>query len=130
MKNYKPLMNRIIVFSVPVRRRLEGSVLFKGNARRSAFNRAEEVWVVACGQLCKEQIPMGSHGWIDDSFQLDPTDLSIWDDLKDRPEFSRLKDFVHSVDGDVQVSIILEGSLLALDDDYEISTAEKQMPKD
>ncbi len=73
---------------------------------------------------------MGSHGWIDDSFQLDPTDLSIWDDLKDRPEFSRLKEFVQSVDGDVQVSIILEDSLLAIDDDYEISTVEKQMPRD
>lgn len=85
---------------------------------------------MACGPECKEQIAPGSHGWLDDSFQLEPTDLAIWSDYEDKPEFVRLKEFVQSVDGDVKVSIISEGSLLAIDDDYEISSFDKGMPKD
>ncbi len=130
MKTVKPLKNRIIVFSVPIRRRLENSILFKGNPRRSAYNRAEEVWVIACGQECKEQFTLGQHGWIDDSFQLEPTDLDLWDQMQDHPDLVKLKTFVQSVDGDVLTSIILEDSLLCIDDDYEILTQEKLMPKD
>jgi hypothetical protein len=129
MEQVKPLKNRIIVFSVPVRRKL-ASGLYKGNARRSAFNRAEEVWIVAYGPECKDKYLVGSHGWIDDSFQLEPTDLDLWDKMADMPEFCHLKSFVQSVDGDVLTSIILEDSLLCIDDDYEIATKEKDMPRD
>lgn len=115
-----PLKNRYIVFSVPVRRRIEGSVLYKGNPKRYAYNRAEEVWIVSCGQLCKEQFKPGTHAWLNDSFELEPTNLNLWDEFKDDPNFKRLKEFVELVDGDVHSSLVSENSLLAIDDDYEM----------
>ena len=130
MKKYKPLFNRVIVFSVPVRRKLSHINLYLGNAKRGSYNRAEEIWIVDCGQLCKEKLAAGTHAWLNDSFELEPTDLSLWDYCRELPEFARLKDFVDSVDGDVRTSIVSEDSILAVDDGYEIQTQAKTMPKD
>lgn len=115
----RPMKNRYIVFSVPIRRKIEGSSLFKGNANRYAYNRAEEVWIVACGQECKEHFIDGTHAWINDSFELEPTNLDLWDLYQDNPKFSKLKEFVDLVDGDVRSSVVSENSILAIDDDYE-----------
>jgi hypothetical protein len=116
---YMPLGSRYIVFSVPIRRKIPGSGLYKGNPKRYAFNRAEEIWILASGVECHEQLKPGTHCWLNDAFELEPTDLNLWDKFKDDPNFKRLKDFVDSVDGDVKTSIVSEVSLLAVDDDYE-----------
>jgi len=118
------------VFSVPVRERIEGSILYRGNAKRDSFNRAEEVWVISSGPECQEPLPTGTHCWINDSFELEPTDLNLWDDYKDDPVFTRLKSIVDNVLGVVKTSIISENSILAVDDDYEAGTSVKLMPKD
>jgi hypothetical protein len=117
--NVKPLKNRYLVFSVPVRRKIEGSFLFKGNANRYAFNRAEEIWILACGPEVKEVFPVGTHAWLNDSFELEPTNIELWNECKDKPEFKRLQEFVDNCDGDVKTSLVSEDSILAIDDDYE-----------
>ena len=114
-----PLKNRYIVFSVPIRRKVRGSTLFKGNAKRYAYNRAEEVWIMSCGLECKETFEMGTHCWINDSFELEPTDLNLWEESLDKPEFKKLKEFVDNCDGDVKTSLLSEDSLLCVDNDYE-----------
>lgn len=125
MKNYKPLFDRLVVFSVPVRNRIEGSVLYSGNAKRNSFNRAEEIWVLSCGPECVEPLPRGTHAWLNDSFELEPTDLNLWPDFEEDAIFARLKEFAHSVDGDVVTSIVKEAAILAVDDDYEVKTMVK-----
>jgi hypothetical protein len=116
-----PMKNRYIVFSVPVRRKISGSSLYTGHATRYSFNRAEEIWIVACGPEVKETFAPATHGWLNDSFELEPTNLALWDDFKNDPAFQKLREFVDNIDGDVQTSLIAEQSLLAIDDDYEIS---------
>jgi NADH:ubiquinone oxidoreductase subunit len=130
MKNYKPLFDRLVVFSVPIRRRITGSVLYAGNAKRSSFNRAEEIWVLSNGPECREPLPRGTHAWLNDSFELEPTDLDLWSQHENDPEFARLKAFVQSVDGDVKTAIVKEAAILAVDDEYEATTVVKSMPKD
>lgn len=130
MKKYKPLFDRLIVFSIPVRHKIEGSILYSGNPKRSSFNRAEEVWILEAGRECKEDFTRGSHAWINDSFELEPTELDLWQYHEHEPDFKELRSFALSVDGRVLTSLIKEGAILAIDDNYEVKTVVKSMPKD
>lgn len=130
MKKYKPLFDRLVVFSVPIRRRIEGSMLYRASGARYAFSRAEEIWILAAGPECKDTWIKGTHAWLNDSFELEPTDLDLWPQHENEPEFARLRDFVQSVDGDVKTSIVKEGAILAVDDEYEAQSVLKTMPKD
>lgn len=123
-------MNRCLVFSVPVRNKIEGSILYRGKPKRYSYSRAEEIWIINCGQLCKEQFVAGTHAWVADSFELDESGLNLWDDFKDLPQFAMLKEFVQSVDGEVVTQIVRSDSLLAVDDDYEIGAVPIALPKD
>jgi hypothetical protein len=106
----------MIVFSVPVQRKFEGSQLFKANARRGTYASCQPVWIVAQGPDVQERLPTGTRGFIADNFELEPSDLNMWAELKDRPEFKDIREFVELVDGEVTTQIISESSLLAVED--------------
>lgn len=121
MKTVRPMFTRLVVFSVPERAKLLNG-LYKGNSNRHAFSRAEEIWVVAKGKDVREDFKRGDHAWLNDSFELEPSDLDLWDEYKDLPEFAELKAFVEQVEGRVRTQIVIEDSILVLDNDYEIET--------
>lgn len=130
MKQVRPMFKRYLVFSVPVRRRIEGSLLYRPNGNRYSFSRAEEIWIISKGHECKLDLKPGDHCWLNDSFELDSSGLDLWDDMKDDPKFLKLKEFVDKVDGVVKTQIVTEDAILAIDEDYEGSTVIKQMPLD
>lgn len=113
LSQVRALRKRIIVFSVPIRRRLE-SGLFVYNARREALFGAEDVWVVSSGNGVQEKLQPGQKGLISDGMELEPSDLDLWHTLKNEDVFKELKAFVESVDGEVRTQIIHESSLLAV----------------
>lgn len=112
----RPLFARIIVFSVPVQRKLENSLLFQPNTRRGTFASCQPVWIVATGPDVVSKLGIGLKGFINDNFELEPSDLDLWEDLQHDERFSKLKEFVDRVDGEVTTQVIHEDSLLAIDD--------------
>lgn len=124
----KPLFRRLICFSVPVRRKLLNSILYSPAARRGSYSSIQDVWIVSKADKVSLDLKMGDRCWIADSFELEPTNLNLWDKMKEWPEFKSLKEFVESVDGDVVTQVVMEDSLLAqvLDEEPRNQTSENQ----
>lgn len=109
----RALRKKLVVFSVPVRRKLKSGIIL-ANIRREALFRAEDVWIVSVGANVRESVKAGQKGIISDGMELESTDLNLWDSLKDLEEFKSLRDYVEEVDGEVRTQIITEDSLLAV----------------
>lgn len=116
------MFNRYIVFTVPVRERLDGSILLTTKPWTNAYSRAEEAWIVSAGPESKLNLSRGTKCYLVDSFELEPTKLNLWDELKNDKEFESLLQFVNQVSGTVVTSVISENSLIAveLDDGGEL----------
>jgi hypothetical protein len=114
--NAKPLKRRMIVFSVPERKKLAGSILYQANERRGSLSGSEEVWILENGPECRLRIPRGSKCYISDGFELEPTDLDLWADYENDPIFKDLREFAQSVEGKIKTSLIHEESLLAIEE--------------
>lgn len=112
----RPLYSRIIVFSVPVKRRRADSGLYLGHKLRGAFSEAQEAWIVATGPNVHHSFRQGQKVFVHDGFELEPTDLDYWDECKLLPSFAELARYVESVDGDVWTQMILEDSVLAYEE--------------
>lgn len=111
----RALGKKILVFSVPVRRRLK-SGLYVANARRDALFHGEDVWIVSVGPRVLEAMQPGQRGLISDGMELENSDLCFWDALKDKEIFKELKAYVEECDGEVRTQIITEDSLIAIYD--------------
>jgi len=112
----RPLFHRIICFSVPVRRKLEHSILYVGDKYRGGFSRCEDVWIFVSGPDVKEKFKMGQKAFVHDGFELDNEGMDFWPQVKDWPEFRPLKEFVERVDGDVYTMVTNESCLLAVEE--------------
>lgn len=111
----RPLKKRLIVFSVPWRKKLK-SGLYVGNDKRGAFSRCEEIWVVAKGPDVMESFSIGQKCYLSDAFELDDSDFDLWEELQDDPRFKDLKQFVDDCEGTVRTQIVSEWSILAVED--------------
>lgn len=111
-----PRNRKIIVFTVPERSKIQGSILFKPKARTDMFSRCEEFWVLQPAPDCRDPWPVGQKGYISDAFELEPTNLNLWEEHASDPTFQALKAFSDEVAGDVVTQIIHEDSVLAIED--------------
>jgi hypothetical protein len=118
MREAKPLGRRIIVFHVPIRRKTLGGI-YTGNPRRGAYSRVEDVWIVSLGGEVREKLKPGQKAYLEDAFELDETNLDLWDQFKENERFTGLRDFVEEVDGEVYTKIVHETSILAVDEATE-----------
>lgn len=114
----RPLFGRVICFSVPVRRKLEGSSLYVGNRFRGAFDRSrgEPVWIISTGPDFKERVHLGQKAYVHDGFEVDSEGLDLWPQCRDWPEFAELKKFAEDVDGDIYTMMTNENSLVAVEE--------------
>ena len=76
-------------------------------------------WVVAHGPQVREPLPRGSTVFLHDSFEMEDTDLDMWDQLKELPEFSRLKSLCETYEGEILTQICHESSVLCHDDAWD-----------
>lgn len=109
----RALRKKIIVFSVPIRRRLKSGI-YLANSRKSQYFGGEDVWIASVGDGCLESVRVGQKAIVSDAMELEPTDLGLWLDLRHLPEFKELLDYVAEVDGEVRTQIVTEDSLLAV----------------
>lgn len=73
--------------------------------------------MIALGPEVSIDLKVGQKAFVHDGFEFERVKLpEIWEGLKDTAPFSDLKAFVEAVDGDVEVEIIPEGSVLAVED--------------
>ena len=119
-----PLFKRYVVFTMPRRTKLK-SGLYVGNDSRGSYNRAEEVWIAASGRETTMDLKLGDHCWIHDAFELDPCGLDLWPEMKDLPEFSKLKEMQQTFDGEIVTRIVIEDSLLVIDNEYEAHSEDR-----
>ncbi len=115
-----PLFKRYLVFHMPVRRKLKGSKLYVGNSHRGSMSRAEEVWIIEKGTQCTYDLDRGDHCWLYDAFELTECEINLWDKLKCQPEFEKLRALSEDLDADVVTKLVFEGSILAVDPEYQI----------
>lgn len=121
---YKPFgKGRLFVAAIRNRRRIAGSLLFRGFSHRGDYSRAEDVWVIAASEHCRgwydgetfRAWSPGQRALISDAFELEPTPPYAWDEIDHPPgEYSDLERMAAQVEGDIIVSIVNELSLLAL----------------
>lgn len=121
----KILRKRYLVFSMPYRQRIENSVLYRPYEERNSFSRSEEIWIIKKGIECKTDYEVGGHYWIDDSFELEPTDLNLWPEFQDKDEFKKLKELCEMYEGKIKTQLILESSILVHDPEYQCGSQNK-----
>jgi len=111
------MKDRFIVFTVPIRRRLKGSILYTPAPRRNTFAGVQECWVISAGSEAISHHPMGTKCFVHDGFEFEPIKQEyLWDNLKDHEAFKGLKEYVEQVEGEVTVQLVPEGSILAIED--------------
>lgn len=120
-----PLRKRYVAFSIPNREKIEGSILYRPKSSRGSYSRIEEIWILSRGKECVLDIEPGAHCWIDDSFELEPTNLDLWIEYCDKPEFKSLLEVQQKYGGEVKTSLVLEDSILVIDPEYQGSTVQK-----
>lgn len=112
-QNFKPLFRRLLVFTMPIRRKLEGSSLYLGHEKRGTFSTSQEAWVIAASDKCKTKWTRGTKVWVADGFEFDDFPHQIWDECEDEAVFCDLRSMQQAVDGVVVTSVITEDSILA-----------------
>lgn len=104
------------MFTLPVKRKLQGSTLYRPNARRYTFSTSQEAWIVFHAAKCKTQWTRGQKILAADAFEFEPTGLDLWDEWKDEPEFAELRALAQEMDADVRTDWMPEDSALAVED--------------
>jgi hypothetical protein len=113
----RPTKSRLIVFTVPVRRKLKGSILYTPSPRRNTFTGSQECWIVSVGPEVREKFKMGQRAFVHDGFEFEDIKQDyLWDDLQNEECFKGLKEYVTELDGDVAVKIVTESSILAVEE--------------
>lgn len=113
----KPTKARALVFTVPMKRKIPGSLLFSPAPRRNSYSGAQECWIIDTGPEFSEAVKRGSKCYVHDGFEFEEIKYDeLWDALKGLPEFSALKAYVDDVDGQVTVQLVTESALLAVED--------------
>lgn len=115
----RPTKSRLLVFTVPVKRRIKNSILYTPAPRRGSYSGCQECWIVSAGPEVQEQtLTKGKKAFVHDGFEFEEVKLDhLWDNLQHLPEFKSLKEYVDEVDGSVYVQIVPEGSILAIEED-------------
>lgn len=111
------LKRRVLVFSVPVRRKKSNSVLYLGHTRRGSYTEQQDAWIIALGDGVVGDVATlkrGTRCIIQDSFELSPVSLDLWPTFKDDPTFKELRAFVEDVDGDVETQMLYDDAILAV----------------
>lgn len=112
-----PLHKRWLVFEVPYKQKIEGSILYTPNSHRDSIHGAQKVWLIAAPpERTNADLNPGDCCYIQDGFDLLETDFDLWEELKDEPHFKNLKDYVERVDGVVRTKLVADGSLLAVEE--------------
>lgn len=108
---------------MPVRRKIHGSLLYTPSARRGSYEGCEEAWIVAQGPNVHHKFHAGQLIYVRDGFELEPTDMQLWDKYKDHEAFSHLKKLQEYYDGDIVTQIVIENSIEAYEEkkDAEIN---------
>jgi hypothetical protein len=113
MSEWLPRNRKLFVFSVPERAKFTGSSLYQPQANRGSLSRCEDIWVLTAAKDCRYEWKRGEHCFISDGFEAEPTELSLWDQYKDLPEFAELREFIANVGGKVRCQLVHEESVLA-----------------
>jgi len=111
--NWRPRNRRLFCFAVPYRGKFQGSTLYQPKDILGSLSRAEDIWVLAWADDCQFTWHKGFHGLLDDGLELEPSNLDLWEEHKDDPEFAEMKQFVEEVEGIVETKIVHERSILA-----------------
>lgn len=112
-----PLHKRWLVFEVPYKQKLEGSMLYTPNSHRDSIHGAQKVWLISCSsEIGNTDLKRGDCCFVQDGFDLLDADFDLWDALKDEEEFQSLKAYVEKVDGIVRTKLVSDGSLLAVEE--------------
>lgn len=113
----KPTKARALVFTVPQKRKIPGSLLFSPAPRRNSYLGAQECWIVETGPEFSEQVRRGAKCYVHDGFEFEEIHYDeLWHALKDAAEFAAFRQYVDEVDGVVAVQIVPESALLAIED--------------
>lgn len=113
----KPTKARALVFTVPLRTKIPGSLLYSPAPRRNSFTGAQECWIIDTGPEFQESVRRGSKCFVHDGFEFEEIKYDdLWDALKDSKEFAALKKYVDDVGGHVAVQVVPESALLATED--------------
>lgn len=114
----RPTKARSLVFTVPIKRKIKGSLLYTPAPRRGSFSGAQKCWIIMQGPETQEKIPQGAMCYVHDGFEFEEIKLQdLWDELKNSPEFKKLKEYVDECDGEVAVQLVPESALLAVECD-------------
>jgi hypothetical protein len=112
----KPTRARVLVFTVPVRRKIEGSLLYKPAPRRNSYIGSQECWIVSIGPEVREKLEIGAKAFVHDGFEFEEIKQDyLWDTLQNDERFKSLKAYVDLVEGDVVVNVVPESALLAVE---------------
>lgn len=117
----KPLHKRWLVFEVPYKQKIPGSILYTPNSHRDSINGVQKVWLIShSNEIKNTDLKMGDCCYVYDGFDLLNIDMkyddALWEQYKDHPAFAAMRKFVDEVDGIVKTKIVSDGSLLAVEE--------------
>lgn len=112
MIKWEPMGRRVFVFSVPERRKFDGSSLFRHKDTAGSLSRTEDIWILKASQKCRSEWKAGARYLISDGFELEPTRFDFWGEVGDREEFKGLREFAEKCDGTVVCQLVHEDSIL------------------
>lgn len=114
----RPTKARSLVFTVPIKRKIKGSLLYVPSPRRGSFSGAQECWMITQGPEVKEVISSGTLCYVHDGFEFEDINIDgLWEHYKETGEFKKLKELVEECDGEVAVKLVPESALLAVECD-------------
>jgi len=111
------LRHRVLVFTVPVRKKCLDSPILIPTGIRGAFTTQQDAWIVTVGEKVTSEVkdfPIGTQVILHDGFELEPTDLDLWHLYRDDARFAGLKAFAESCHGEVHTQLCLDDAILAV----------------
>lgn len=121
---YRPLFRRLIVFTTPKIERRTKSGLYVPNSRRGTFSSLMRAWVFSAGNKCHTPWQRGQCVVAQDMFEFEEFPHQIWEQYHDDPAFAELKKFSVKYEAVVSTQILMEASILAVDDDFNAEADE------
>ena len=116
-KTYNPTQKRLLVFTMPIRRRDAKTGLYTPRPRRGSMSRVGECWIYAVGPGVVYPFKRGQKAYTQDGFEFEKVNVdNEWEKCRDLKEFADLKKLQDDLDGDVQMEIVVESSILAVED--------------
>ena len=116
-KTYNPTQKRLLVFTMPIRRKDANTKLYMPKVRRGSMSRAGECWIYAVGPNVVYPFKRGQKAYTMDGFEFEQVPLDgEWEKCMHLEEFKDLKQLQEDLDGDVHMNIVVERSILAVED--------------